>query len=448
MKLHITQIDLFERNVPFIHPFRFGAVTVEAAPQAYIRVQAEVEGHGTAIGGSAELMVPKWFDKDPAKTPAQTIDDLRQSLHLAAAAYQDAQGTAFQIHAERHAAHTAACAAIGLPRLVANFGMAELDKAILDALFRAGGVGAWAGLAANLPGLDATLTPDLATPEIEAFLHHQHPAPQVPIRHAVGYLDDVSLLPATLAATGCQWVKLKLSGNPEADHARLRAIAAILPATVQGASLDANEQYDPTLLPALRTILEDPALHPITTRLLYVEQPVARGTLNLGPFAQHYPCVMDEGDDGYGAFPAALEQGWRGVSIKSCKGIYKALLNALRAQKAGAMLTAEDLTAQPGLALQQDAALVAFLALPHMERNGHAYTAGFVDADEAATFGAAHPELYCSGSLRLRTGAIPTTRIGEAIGYGAATHPDWQSLPKMNRGPRPQRVEGRALAFP
>ena len=434
MKLRIAQIDLFERDVPFTHPFRFGAVTVEAAPQAYIRVEVAVEGHGTAVGGSAELMVPKWFDKDPCKTPAQTIDGLRHSLQLAAAAYQGAEGAAFAIHAERHAAHTAACAAIGLPPLVAAFGMTELDKAVLDALFRAVGVGAWAGLAANLAMLDATLTHDLEPGEIDGFLRRQRPAASVPVRHAVGYLDDVSALPDTLAATGCQWLKLKLSGDPEADRARLRAIAAVLPHTVRGASLDANEQYDPTLLPVLHAILQDPAIRPITDRLLYVEQPVARGTLDLGLFASQHPCVMDEGDDSYGAFPAALEHGWRGVSIKSCKGVYKALLNAVRAQKAGAMLTAEDLTTQPGLALQQDAALVAFLGLPHMERNGHAYTAGFVDPSEAERFGMAHPELYEGARLRLHDGAITTARIGAAIGYGSAAHPDWHALTPMQPG--------------
>lgn len=436
MKLRITAIDLFERPVPFTHPFRFGAVTVDGAPQAYVRVVAEVDGHGPATGGSAELMVPKWFDKDPAKTPAQTIDDLRTSLLLAAGAYRGAYGTAFAIHADRHAAHVAACGALGLPPLVAAYGMAELDKAVLDALCRAAGLGAWAALGANLPGLDARLTPDLDDAGIAAFLATARPVPSMPIRHAVGYLDDVAALPGTLVATGCRYVKLKLSGDPAADRIRLMAIAAALPADVLGASLDANEQYDSAALPALHAILDDPALRPIRERLIYVEQPVARGTLALGEFAAAFPCVMDEGDDSYAAFPDALRAGWRGVSVKSCKGPYKGLLNALRAQRAGAMLTSEDLTAQPGLALQQDLALAAFLGLPHGERNGHCYTAGFADADEAARFGQAHPTLYDGMRLRVEGGTLPTGGLGAAIGYGTAAHPDWAALPPL-RTPAP-----------
>ena len=430
-RLRIIAVDLFERDVPFTHPFRFGAVTVEGAPQAYVRVVAEVEGHGTATGGSAELMVPKWFDKDPAKTPAGTVDGLRHSLLLAAEAYHGATGTAFEIHAERHGAHAA-----GLPSLAAAFGPAELDKAVLDALFRAVGVGAWAGLAQNLPGIGARLTPDLDDAEVAAFLARQQPAEHMPVRHAVGFLDDVAALPATLASTGCRFVKLKLSGDPAADRARLTAIAAVLPPSMEGVSLDANEQYDPTLLPALHAMLDDPALAPIRARLLYVEQPLARGMLDLGAFGAAFPCVLDEGDDSYGAFPRALQAGWRGVSSKSCKGTYKALLNALRVKQAGAIMTAEDLTAQPGLALQQDTALAAFLGLPHMERNGHCYTAGFTDPGEATLFTTAHPELYDGVRLRLHDGAVPAQAIGIAVGYGTATHPDWDALPPL-RTPTP-----------
>lgn len=433
--LTIRAIDLFERPIPFQHPFRFGTITVDAAPQAYIRIEAEVDGHGVGIGGSAELMVPKWFDKEPAKSPARTVDDLRRSLALARVIYLNANGTAFAIHADRHAAHAAACAAEGIPALAAAFGPAELDKAVLDALFRAVGVGAWEGLRRNLPGLDARLTPDLDDAGVASFLASRQTRASLPVRHAVGMLDPVQDLPGVLAATGCRFVKLKLSGDPAADRSRLAAIAACLPDTVEGASLDANEQYAPDLLPALAAMLEgDKALAPIRQRLLYVEQPVARDARDqpLGAFGAAYPCVLDEGDDGYPAFPQAFALGWRGVSSKSCKGTYKALLNAVRAERAGALMTAEDLTCQPGLALQQDTALAAFLGLPHAERNGHRYTAGFVDPAEAAAFESAHPELYDGARLRLTDGSINASRIGTVHGYGSAAHPDWAALPPLH----------------
>ena len=430
--IRILAIDLFERAIPFTHPFRFGTVTVEGASQAYVRVRAEVDGR-EVIGASAELMVPKWFDKNPHKSADQTADDLRLSLHLAAEAYRGGSGTAFAIHAERHDAHVAACAEAGLPGLAASFGNAEIDKAVLDALFRASGVGCWEGFSRNLAGLDARLTPDLDATSISEFLVSRTPLDSVAIRHTVGFLDDPASIPATIAATGCRFLKLKLSGNPDADRVRLAAIAAVLPASVEGVSVDANEQYDPALLPELRAILDHTSLADLRRRLLYVEQPTARDSIDLGAFAQNFACVLDEGDDSYAAFPRAIAAGWRGVSSKSCKGTYKALLNAIRVQRGGLMMTAEDLTAQPGLALQQDTALVAFIGLAHMERNGHCYAEGFADAGEAAIFMQAHPELYDGRHLRLQGGALPTHRLGTVIGHGSAAHPDWAALtPMMN----------------
>ena len=71
----------------FARPFRFGAITINATPQLFVRVEIEVEGRGSAVGASAELLVPKWFDKRPDLSPAQTVDDLRRSLEIARGLY-------------------------------------------------------------------------------------------------------------------------------------------------------------------------------------------------------------------------------------------------------------------------------------------------------------------------------------------------------------------------
>ncbi|WP_216072901.1 hypothetical protein, partial [Acinetobacter baumannii] len=63
-------IEAFERWTPFARPFRFGAVTVEGAWQAFVRLQVEVEGGPRATGVSAELMPPKWFDKRADRSAA------------------------------------------------------------------------------------------------------------------------------------------------------------------------------------------------------------------------------------------------------------------------------------------------------------------------------------------------------------------------------------------
>ena len=65
LRLAVRDIAFFERPVRFLRPFRFGAVVINVAPQAFVRVEIEIEGKGTCVGASAEMLVPKWFDKRP-----------------------------------------------------------------------------------------------------------------------------------------------------------------------------------------------------------------------------------------------------------------------------------------------------------------------------------------------------------------------------------------------
>src|ERR1043166_1150659 len=100
-RLAIRDIAFFERSVTFARPFRFGAITISATPQAFVLVEIEVEGKGRAVGASAEFLVPKWFDKRPQLTPDQTVEALRCSLLIARELYLEhrAFDTAFGLHA-------------------------------------------------------------------------------------------------------------------------------------------------------------------------------------------------------------------------------------------------------------------------------------------------------------------------------------------------------------
>ena len=84
-RIAVRDISFFERQIPFTKPFRFGAVVINAAAQAFVRVEVEVEGKSTSMGASAELMAPKWFDKRAQLSPEQTVGELRRSLTIASA---------------------------------------------------------------------------------------------------------------------------------------------------------------------------------------------------------------------------------------------------------------------------------------------------------------------------------------------------------------------------
>ncbi|MDN5004961.1 hypothetical protein ACFQZO_29335 [Bradyrhizobium sp. GCM10027634] len=450
-RLKLRDIAFFERPVQFARPFRFGTVTINATPQLFVRVDIEVEGRGAAVGASAELLVPKWFDKRPELSPAQTVDGLRRSLQIARGLYlaQSEFQTAFGLHASCIGAQVAACAKENIPSLAAAYGPAEIDKAILDALLRGVETNFFDGMAGNIAGIDARLSPDLDEGDVERYLGlaNQHRSERVAIRHTVG-LDDKVEGEGGVADPrenfGARYFKLKLGGNPEADAARLIRIGgqlATLPRRY-GVTLDGNEQYaDLSALEALVDRLErDSALDPIRGGLHYIEQPLPRDIALRTPLGalRRRDFIIDEADDSYDAWPTAYRLGYSGVSSKSCKGIYKSIVNFTRIAKlnedgAECIVTGEDLTCQPGLGLQQDLALGALLCLEHAERNGHHYVDGFGDAPaaEAAAFAAAHPDLYAATGqgirLKIHDGDLLTGSL-HAAGFATSVHPDWSAL--------------------
>ena len=465
LRLAVRDIAFFERSVPFAKPFRFGAVVINASAQAFVRVEVEVEGKGTSVGASAELMASKWFDKRTHLSPQQTVGELRRSLTVARDLYLSRSGfdTAFAIHATQIAAQVEACAKEDIPPLAAAFGPAEIDKAILDALLRSAGVNFFDGMKQNIAGIGAGLSPDLRNEDIAQFLAARQRLERVAIRHTVGLDDKVEGAGGVTDPgenAGARYFKLKLNGDPEHDAARLTRIGnelATLPSDYN-VTLDANEQYaDLAGLSALVDRLDrDRALAPIATKLLYIEQPMPREMFRQSPLGAlaRRDFIIDEADDSYDAFPAARALRYRGISSKSCKGIYKSIVNATRAAKWSAQpgryfITGEDLTCQAGLGVQQDLALGALIGVTHAERNGHHYVDGFADTPtaEAQAFVTAHPDLYArdGNSIRLsiHDGDLLTGSL-TSPGFATGVHPDWPALSPLEQ-PKAKNLKEQAI---
>ena len=80
----VEAIDLFERDVRLRMPFRFGVVTLTQGaaglcPSAHPRSTDGTQAEGMA----AELLAPKWFDKNPALSNEDNFDQLRAALGIA-----------------------------------------------------------------------------------------------------------------------------------------------------------------------------------------------------------------------------------------------------------------------------------------------------------------------------------------------------------------------------
>jgi L-alanine-DL-glutamate epimerase-like enolase superfamily enzyme len=445
-RFRITEVGLFERDVRLRMPFRFGVVTLTESPQAYARIRIRLEDGREAEGAAAELLAPKWFDKDPALSNEDNFEQLRRSLARAREAYL---------------AHEARCAwAHASPGrgLVQNYGPALIDRAALDALCRALGVSFYRAVQTNLVGAGSFEGMDLG-----AFFGTLQPRASVAARHTVGLVDPITAsdqtrrvddgLPETLdeviARYGQRYFKLKVAGDARADVERLAAIAAVLE-RIDGpyhVSLDGNEQYEDLqgVAELWARMKAEARLARLVRSVMFIEQPVKRQKA----FASKVegidtPVIIDESDDALDAFPRARALGYRGVSSKTCKGLYKSLVNRARCaawnEEAGSdpiyFMSGEDLTIQPGLALQQDLALVALLGLTHVERNGHHYVNGMagLPPGEQSAFLAAHPDLYekSHGAVRVRIedGMLAIGSL-DCPGYASHARPDWNSMKEM-----------------
>jgi hypothetical protein len=180
--------------------------------------------------------------------------------------------------------------------------------------------------------------------------------------------------------------------------------------------------------------------------IAFIEQPIARAStfdIDIAAVGADCPLIIDEADGDFGAFPRGRELGYRGVSYKGCKGIYKGLINAARCAvwNAGAgedrfFMTAEDLTLQAGVAVQQDTAIAALIGVGHVQRNGHHYANGMdgVSEREATAFLDAHSDLYhrADGVVRLsiRDGAVALGSL-DRPGFATSAEPDWDAMRAM-----------------
>lgn len=468
-RFRIRGIGLYERDVRFRMPFRFGVVTLTGAPQAFVRVRIALENGREGWGVAAELLAPKWFDKNVALTNEENFEQLRTALRVACGLYTADRKlrAAWELFAENYRTQLALCAARGLNPLIAGFGPALLDRAVLDALCRLHEVSFYDAVRLNLPGINpADLLPELAGYDFDGFLFGLSPADSIHARHTVGLVDPITGadqgegarvgdgLPETLgeviATYGPTYFKLKVGGNVAQDLDRLSAIASVLDRIPEPyhVTLDGNEQYYDVegVLELWWAMERTPALRRLMGSILFIEQPITRKAAleqDVAHLGARCPVIIDESDADLEAFPQARACGYRGVSSKTCKGIYRSLLNAARCDlwnrqegRAAYFMSAEDLTTQAGVSLQQYLALASLLGLGHIELNGHHYVNGMARLPEAEqkAFLAAHPDLYSDhgGVVRLRVekGRLAIGSLA-CIGVAAGAEPDWAAMREM-----------------
>jgi hypothetical protein len=433
-------------------PFRFGIHTLTEAPLCVATIRGEASDGSPVAGTSSELLVPRWFEKDPSRSVADDIRSLIDSANSAGEIIADGSISSVFDHWWRAYEALALSAPPEAPdRLTRGFGCALWERAMMDAAARTAGISFPEALEVDLYRIDAArIRPELVGWKFFPVT----PPPSLDVRHTIGLLDSLDEddrspdspqdgLPVTLIEDirrhGLRWFKVKVGGNPEEDLIRLRRIAEILTREAPGfrVTLDGNEQYgEPSsLADVLSALSADSGGALLVEALVCIEQPVPRAQTfdpasSPAPLAKFAPVIIDEADHGPEAFPAAFALGYRGVSTKNCKGVARAVANRGLCERLGdgAFQSAEDLTNLPPWGLQQDLLTVAVLGLTHVERNGHHYFRGLDHLPRAEVLGLLehHGDLYRSfdggAELVIESGQIAIGSLS-CPGYGCAIEP-------------------------
>ncbi len=441
-------------------PFRFGVMTVRELERLTLKLEAEDERGRPTSGEAADFLVPRWFSKDPAGSPELDVQALVASAKLAAERALATNPHGATVFEQWHVLEAATFEGLRTEpdaALVAGFGLALVERALMDAAARLAQVSFHEALLRNLFGfMPAAVLPELAAWDFQSSLEAR-PARRVRLRHTVGFLDVLAAkdlqervadgfpecLEEDIERHGLTAFKLKLSGKPDADVKRLVDIAHLLVAHVDRSmlrvSVDANEQYADlgALADALESVNASAAGNMLLSKLCFIEQPVPRRLVQAitadparARVERFAPLLLDEGDTHTLAFREAIPAGWRGVSVKPCKGVFRALINhGLVQRSAGRLfLSAEDLTSPPLTSLQQDLSLTASLGLPDTEKNAHHYFRGLDGCSPAEQTLAlrALPKLFTrTGAcvhLDVRNGLLDLTDL-DTPGFGGGTLP-------------------------
>ncbi|MBI2425601.1 MAG: hypothetical protein HYV27_22440 [Candidatus Hydrogenedentes bacterium] len=473
-RLRVVDGALFMRNIAMRLPFRYGKAVLVAAPLLHLKLTLETPAGKSVTGVAADMLPPKWFDKSPAKTFQDNIADLLAAVKIAGQAYHDAARTPVQPFELWTAAHSLTLdrgRAAGLNGLTAQFGSSLYERAALDAFGKSAGEGFHSLLRSGRLGIHAhPFLTEIGADASTTWVPAEAPR-SVFVRHTIGLGDPlcdeeldanarrVEGLPVTVESwireAGIRYFKIKVSGNTATDEARLESIQRLLQDCAPpdcAVTVDGNEQFHSMeeLQGWWQTLSQCGALAEFWPRVLYFEQPVDRARAfdvraediaALGP--DFPPLLIDESDDAVDSFHRAAGCGYRGVSAKNCKGVFKSILNAmyighLNARQPGAyFLSAEDLCNQPIVPLQQDLCVASALGITHAERNGHHYAGlmNHVSEEEIRTALSVNGTLYeaagASARLRIREGRLDVSSL-HTPGLGAAGPVDFEHMTPLD----------------
>lgn len=477
MSYRIESIELYVREMP---PDRmvFGIGKADQTgkakspksrrPRAILLTRLVLQSEDVAMvtGCSGDRPSFGWLDKRPDKAPEEKLTLLLNLVEEARKIYLECGrqfDSPFALWLEAEQKVKARAGELGAEELMGSFASALFERAVIDAFCIAENTSFYSAFRTNLLGI----VPGEVHPQLTGF-DVTSVVPDVPgssfaIRHTVGLSDPITekewpeenrindgepeTLEAYIERDGLQYLKIKISGNPDADLSRLGKIwdQCLVGRNDPKVTLDGNEAY--TDIAAFASFVEcfEKDLPGLFDHTLFIEQPLTRA-LTLDPstiphvrrISRKKALVIDEADGTTDAFRRAFAIGYSGCSHKNCKGVFKSLLNYALCHHfedttgREAFMSAEDLSNMPMIPLHQDFEVVGALSLSHCERNGHHYAFGLshLTREEKLAVMREHPETYHTRDnevfLSIREGQLSYNST--AVGFGSGAKPRWDAL--------------------
>ena len=393
-----SDIRILEVEAHFSHEYprtalKFGGRVAGKVTLAHVRVRVENRKGHVADGWGAILLSHYWAFPTPAISH-DTKDELMRRVTEAYCqrlvdynTYAHPIDIFLSFQPELQVINSCISQDMNLPEVMPYLGAlvcaSPLDAALHDAHGVVNGVSSYNALGPEWIGhdLSAYLGSNFAGRYLSDFLQCSF-APQLPVWHVVGGLDwlRASDVPADTPDNGLphsleDWIecdgvycfKGKPSGkNLAEDQDKISTVYQIarekLDRDTIYISLDANEQCDSPdyMIDLLHQLREaDRAAY---DAILYLEQPVTRDLAEDGhdmrALAALKPVIVDESLTSLADIDLALDLGWSGIALKTCKCHTLNLLMLAQAEMSGIPYTVQDLT-NPGIALLHSVGLAA-----------------------------------------------------------------------------------------
>jgi L-alanine-DL-glutamate epimerase-like enolase superfamily enzyme len=377
----ILDAEVAFQEQPFVVPLIISSGAIHSITEATATVTVEVAGRRSTGRGSIYLS-DLWAWPDPARSHANRDAVLRDLCRSFAADLKAVCGgrPAHPLELGLRL-HDAACDTDTPPVLARAMAASPFDAAIHDAAGRAVGRSAFAfyDAAAALPSADAHFD----VPAWQAIRDTiVPPKRQLRAWYLVGKNDGPDELRPWVRERGYRCLKIKILGRDSAEDAARTAdvyrMARDLGAETVTLSVDTNEA-NPDAASVMAYLVElerrDAAAF---AALAYCEQPTGRDitvhAFDWHAVAARRPVLLDEGLTSLDVMPVALEQGWSGFALKTCKGHSFALVAAAWARRHGMPVSLQDLT-NPGLAMIHAAWFAAHVpTINDVELNSQQFT--------------------------------------------------------------------------